>query len=69
MMIVGTFLPMIEIWNMDSENCEPIATLGRIHDNDKKVSKKLNKKSKINPEEIEDESHTDAVMSISLNPF
>jgi len=27
-MIVGTFMPEIEIWNLDSENCEPTAILG-----------------------------------------
>jgi hypothetical protein len=27
-MIVGTFLPEIELWNLDSENCEPDAVLG-----------------------------------------
>ena len=26
--IVGTFLPEIEIWNLDSEDCEPTAVLG-----------------------------------------
>lgn len=28
LMIVGTFLPEIELWNLDSENCEPVAVLG-----------------------------------------
>lgn len=28
MMIVGTFSPEIEIWNLDSENCEPVFVLG-----------------------------------------
>lgn len=32
MMIVGTFLPEIEIWNLDSENCEPVAVLGEYQD-------------------------------------
>ena len=27
-MIVGTFMPEIEIWNLDSESCEPTAILG-----------------------------------------
>jgi len=27
---VGTFLPEIEIWNLDSESCDPIAVLGSI---------------------------------------
>jgi periodic tryptophan protein 1 len=29
-MIVGTFLPEIEIWNLDSENCEPSHILGNV---------------------------------------
>ena len=28
LMIVGTFSPEIEIWNLDSENCEPVFVLG-----------------------------------------
>ena len=28
--ICGTFLPEIEIWNLDSENCEPTAILGSL---------------------------------------
>lgn len=28
--IVGTFLPEIEIWNLDSESCEPTAILGSV---------------------------------------
>jgi len=28
LVIVGTFLPHIEIWNLDSEDCEPVYTLG-----------------------------------------
>lgn len=28
LIVVGTFLPEIEIWNLDSENCEPICVLG-----------------------------------------
>ena len=27
---VGTFLPEIEIWNLDSESCDPVAVLGSI---------------------------------------
>ncbi len=32
MMIVGTFTPEIEIWNLDSENCEPVAVLGSFNE-------------------------------------
>ena len=30
MIAVGTFLPEIEIWNLDSESCDPVAVLGSI---------------------------------------
>jgi periodic tryptophan protein 1 len=30
LVIVGTFLPQIEIWNLDSEDCEPVYTLGGV---------------------------------------
>jgi periodic tryptophan protein 1 len=68
MMIVGTFIPEIEIWNLDSENCDPIAVLGCAEDpeNSKLVTKykKHEKKSGIS-----ETTHTDAIMSLSLNPF
>ena len=50
--IVGTFLPEIEIWNLDSENCEPTAILGSIQKSEeskaknKKLVTKFNKKDK-----------------------
>lgn len=40
--IVGTFLPEIEIWNLDSENCEPTAILGSLKKSEE--SKAKNKK-------------------------
>jgi hypothetical protein len=61
LIVVGTFLPQIEIWNLDSENCEPVATLGNLPEDRKK-----SKKAKV-PDTAD--SHTDAVMSISLNPY
>ena len=30
MIAVGTFLPEIEIWNLDSESCDPVTILGSI---------------------------------------
>lgn len=30
MVIVGTFLPEIEIWNLDSEDCAPVGVLGSV---------------------------------------
>jgi periodic tryptophan protein 1 len=69
MMIVGTFSPEIEIWNLDSENCEPVAVLGSFDDSEKqnKSVKKFKKGPKT--EEVSESTHTDAVMSMSLNPF
>lgn len=39
-MIVGTFLPEIEIWNLDSENCEPTAILGSVQKSEESKEKK-----------------------------
>lgn len=64
-MIVGTFSPEIEIWNLDSENCEPVAVLGEAQDPKAKVKNFKKKKTLVaNPEQ----THTDAIMSLSLNP-
>lgn len=66
--VVGSFLPDIEIWNLDSINAlEPELILG---DPDRKVdNKEFYKKSKkvVNPNETK--YHTDAVLGLSLNPF
>ena len=60
-MIVGTFLPEIEIWNLDSENCEPSHILGN-------VKKSEEWKSKTGGKGFEDiGTHTDAIMCLSLN--
>jgi hypothetical protein len=32
MVIVGTFLPQIEIWDLNKEDCEPVFTLGGLDD-------------------------------------
>ena len=45
MMIVGTFSPEIEIWNLDSENCEPVAVLGEAQDPKAKVKNFKKKKT------------------------
>ena len=60
---MGTFLPEIEIWNLDSEDCEPTAVLG----NNKNSKKDPLNKFKKNKDD--DESHTDAIMCLSLNPI
>ena len=46
MVIVGTFLPQIEIWNLDTEDPEPVFTLGDLEDEG--VNKKKKKKTLIN---------------------
>ncbi|CAD8104438.1 unnamed protein product [Paramecium sonneborni] len=65
--IVSSFLPEIEIWNLDVVNVlEPSVVLGgEIEQNYKKVKnlKKQNKKS------YKVDSHTDSVLSLSLNSF
>ena len=62
-MIVGTFLPEIEIWNLDSENCEPAAILGSLERSEQSKSagiQKYNKGGDLG-------THTEAVMCLSLN--
>lgn len=41
--VVGTFLPEIEIWNLDKEDCEPIYTLGGVSQDQHKDKKKKKK--------------------------
>jgi hypothetical protein len=38
-MIVGTFVPEIEIWNLDSEDCSTIAVLGSYDEAEKTKQK------------------------------
>ena len=64
--IVGTFLPEIEIWNLDSENCEPTAVLGSLEKSEEAKSNKSAIKQ-FNNEDIG--THTEAVMCLSLNPI
>ena len=54
-MAVGTFLPEIELWNLDSEQAEPMAVLGSLGD-----GKNL---------QAREDSHSAAVLSMSLNPI
>jgi periodic tryptophan protein 1 len=71
LVIVGTFLPQIEIWNLDSEDCEPIYTLGGIFVEEKGAKKKKKTLQALpkKPAADSDQTHTDAVMCLSLNPF
>ena len=52
MVVVGTFLPEIEIWDINKEDCEPVAILGSIMDENasKKKKKKLIKTFRAKPE-------------------
>lgn len=61
--VVGTFLPEIEIWNLDSEHVQPAAILGSLE----KSEKFKNSINKYNTDDIG--THTEAVMCLSLNPI
>ena len=67
--IVGSFLPQIEIWDLNREDCEPLYTLGGADEQTKKKKKKVLKLNKTDDSLSGETSHTDAVMSLSLNPF
>lgn len=74
MVIVGTFQPEIEIWDLNKEDCEPLYTLGGLSSDDTGAGKKKKKKaiksiSKPSQPSQSETSHTDAVMTLSLNPF
>lgn len=72
MVVVGTFLPQIEIWDLNKEDCEPVFTLGGVEDEPKKKKNKKTLMQKFKKDQKTDlrlDSHTDAVMSLSLNPF
>jgi periodic tryptophan protein 1 len=64
--IIGSFLPDIEIWNLDVQDAlEPEIVLGNPNRQDsEKYYKNLKKKKNAHPY-----IHTDAVMSINVNPF
>ena len=67
--IVGSFLPEIEIWNLDMlDVLEPELTLGESSQEDK-YFKDLKKKKNKNKLKTSENSHTDAVLSLNLNPF
>ena len=66
-MIVGTFMPEIEIWNIDSEQCEPSAVLGSMENAEKYESIPKNKRKASDYEDAG--THLSAVLSLSLNPI
>jgi hypothetical protein len=53
---VGTFLPAIEIWDLNKEDCEPVCVLGEYEINSTKKNKK-NKKKMINQFKKNDNSN------------
>ena len=74
MIAVGTFLPEIEIWNLDSESCDPVTILGSLDLSEQakaetnKVTSKY-KKHAAPKMAFSEHTHTDSVMSLSMNPF
>jgi periodic tryptophan protein 1 len=66
--VVGSFLPEIEIWDLDSEKVEPTAVLGSVMKSEKmkqggaKYVKKFHKGDDAG-------THTEAVLCLSLNPI
>jgi len=70
--IVGSFLPEIEFWNLDMlDVLEPDLTLGEKGGDENKYFKDIKKKKKSKAQGAEDNgnSHTDAVLSLNINPF
>jgi periodic tryptophan protein 1 len=63
--VVGTFLPEIEIWNLDSENVEPVAILGSLEKSEDVKSGGIKQFKK--GEDVG--THTEAVMCLSVNPL
>lgn len=72
MIAVGTFLPEIELWNLDSEDCAPVAVLGSVDASEAARKQMVTKFKKRKPTQTNaycETSHTDAIMALSLNPF
>jgi len=73
--IVGSFLPEIEIWNLDVQDAlEPEYTLGKIDQDTsdkyyKNFAKKKKTASKTKNSADAQYVHTDAVISLNVNPF
>lgn len=70
--IVGSFLPEIEIWNLDVQDAlEPEIVLGKFDENEKHFKNLKKKKNLSKLKEMEEFKyiHTDAVLSLNINPF
>lgn len=64
--IVSTFLPEIEVWDLDlADAIEPLLTLGGEVESKSTKPKKFKSKNK----KFKEGSHTDSVLSVSLNRF
>lgn len=63
---VGTFLPQIEIWNLDvMDALEPVAVLGGLDDQSTSQSTKKSKKSQ---PALKADSHTEAILCLAWHP-
>jgi len=74
LMAVGTFLPEIEIWNLDSESCDPVAILGSMNLSEQAKNENASLTAKYKKKgpatmAFSEQTHTDSVMSLSVNPF
>jgi len=68
--IVGTFLPEIEIWDLDTlDAIEPTLTLGGEETATTTKKKKGPKKFQSQSKTMKSGSHTDSVITLNLNPF
>jgi len=47
-MVVGTFLPEIEVWDLNKEDCEPLFILGGLPDDGASGKSKKKKKNMMN---------------------
>jgi periodic tryptophan protein 1 len=64
--IVGSFLPEIEIWNLDAlDPVDPDLVLGGAEDE----THYKNLKKKKSKAKLDSQYHTDAVMCLNVNPF
>jgi periodic tryptophan protein 1 len=67
--IVGTFLPEIEIWNLDVlDAIDPDVVLGDSEEAEPIIKNIKSKKNKMKQQKTS-LFHTDAVMALNLNPF
>jgi periodic tryptophan protein 1 len=67
--IVGTFLPEIEIWNLDAESVEPTAVLGSLEKSESAKGGSMIKEFHKTGKGEDIGTHTEAVMCLSLNPL